>query len=53
VTLILARGVYFAAAMLLFGGAVFRTLLKTNLKLDVPARLHQSILAVALVAGCT
>jgi putative copper resistance protein D len=53
VTLILARGVYFAAAMLLFGGGVFRALLRTRLKLDVPARLHSGILAVALVAGCT
>jgi putative copper resistance protein D len=52
VTLILARGVYFAAAMLLFGGAVFRTLLKARLKLDVPARLQWGVLAVALVAGC-
>ena len=51
-TLILARGVYFAAAMLLFGGAVFRTLLQTRLKLAVPARLHGGVLVVALASGC-
>lgn len=51
-TLILARGVYFAAAMLLFGGAVFRALLKARLTLAVPARLQRGVLAVALVAGC-
>jgi putative copper resistance protein D len=52
VTLILARGVYFAAAMLLFGGAVFRALLRTRLKLDAPLRLHRAILVVALASGC-
>ncbi len=52
VTLILARGIYFAAAMLLFGGAVFRALLRSRLKMDVAGPLRRSMTAIALVSGC-
>jgi putative copper export protein len=49
---ILGRGVYFAATMLLFGGAVFRTLLITRLKLDAASPLRWAVLAIALVSAC-
>ncbi|MDB5733685.1 MAG: copD [Alphaproteobacteria bacterium] len=52
VILTLARGVYFAAVMLLFGGAVFRTLLKARLKLDATSPLRWIALVVALLSGC-
>jgi putative copper export protein len=52
VILVAARGVYFAAAMLLFGGAVFRTLLRTRLKLDASSSLRWVTWAVALASAC-
>jgi copper resistance protein D len=48
-----ARGTYFAAAMLLFGSAAFGALLQNRLPVIAPARLpHRRALLLALIAGC-
>jgi len=55
VILILSRGIYFAATMLLFGDAAFGTLLRAKLPVIMPLRhwwLRWAALLVALLAGC-
>ena len=55
VILAAARGLYYAAAMLLFGDFAFHILLRAKLPVIVPQRnmtLRWSALAVAMAAGC-
>jgi putative copper resistance protein D len=50
-----ARGVYFAATMLLFGSAAFAALLRAKLPVIAPLRLNPLrwiALGVAVIAGC-
>jgi putative copper export protein len=53
VILIFARGVYFAAAMLLFGDAVFGALLRGRLKLEAPSPWRWAVLIIALASACS
>jgi putative copper resistance protein D len=55
VILALARGVYFAATMILFGESAFGALLRAKLPVIMPVRawsLRWAALLVAVVAGC-
>jgi putative copper resistance protein D len=53
--IVLARGLYFAASMLLFGLCAFTWLLRTRLPMILPVRdqsLRWALLLLALAAGC-
>ena len=53
--LVLARGIYFAASMLLFGLCAFTWLLRARLPMILPLRdqsLRWALLLLALAAGC-